>query len=129
MRVIVYSLDGENVIVEVPGSLTIEQILELPRIPKDAKVLDDSELPDRYFRGAWKHGASLSIDMAKAKEIHMAKIKESINIKIKDVNSDAEAKALRDIPSKLNLDQAQTPEQLKAMVPAEIQDALRKNGR
>lgn len=102
-------------------------------------VIDDKSIPeDRYFRNAWSHdGKSLNIRMDVARDIHRDKMRAARAKKweaadaaynIADESGDASAKkaaaarrqALRDITKHPGIDAAQTPEELRAVWPAEI---------
>lgn len=143
MKVIVYPLN-DTVAVEIIGhGYTVDDVL--PRCPAGAVVIEDSQLPqDRYFRGAWALGqGAVNVNMVKARDIHVAKLKEKREKKLKDLDiewskalgqkkqkdaDDIEAKrqALRDFPVTLKpqIDAAQTPEALKAIIPQDLADVL-----
>lgn len=89
-------------------------------------------IPDRYFRNAWaKEGEGLAVDMAKAREIQMTKIRHARDAKLRalDIRQLAgedvqdEKAVLRDLPQTFKLDGATTPEELKVLWPAELADA------
>ncbi|MBI3452413.1 MAG: hypothetical protein HY057_06195 [Rhodospirillales bacterium] len=92
---------------------------------------------DKTFRQAWTQDAAggVSVDMAKARAIHMDRIRSARNMALdrldklytraRGQNKQAEAEAvesqrqmLRDIPQTLDLSMAGTPEALKALWPA-----------
>lgn len=111
-------------------------------VPTDAteiKVIDESALPaNRKFRDAWVSGdAEAAVDMAKARVIHMNRIREVRNDELKkeDINfqralesEDASAKtsvankkqALRDIPQTFDLSGASTSDELDALWPEDL---------
>lgn len=111
---------------------------DLPPDTPDAKVLDQSDLPDRTFRNAWKdYGDSIGIDMAAAREIHKEKLRQlrapklaalDIEYQRADENGDAvkkadiaaQKRALRDVTRLPEIDAAQTPEELKAVMPESL---------
>ena len=98
------------------------------------------DLLDRYFRAAWRYNAAsgASVDMTKARAIHMDKIRLVRNeelvkkdvpfmraVEAGDASAQAtiatEKQALRDIPATFDITtDAGTPEQLKAKWPAEL---------
>ena len=105
------------------------EVLELEAVPTD-----------RYFRNAWTHVATarnaghIAVDMDKAREIHRdvlrrqrAPLLASADVdyvkadEAEDVAKKAEIRAykqaLRDVPADPRIDAAQTPEELKAIVP------------
>lgn len=101
-------------------------------IPEDAtEVMDVDTIPeDRYFRNAWDIvDSKMVVDMPKAAEIHMTKIKSARNLKLKELDKrmygaekDIERQALRDLPVNIDLSKATTPEELKAIWPTELGD-------
>lgn len=113
-------------------------------IPSDATNVQElpsdwSAPPDRTFRGAWvQSGKVISIDMLKAREIHRANLRQlrSPLLAVLDaayLQADeqgdlvmkaaiaAKKQALRDAPSDPQIEQATTPDELKAVIP----DALK----
>lgn len=111
------------------------------------EVVDSREpgvLPaDRTFRDAWKRGAGrVEVDMPKARAIQMARIRKARDARLREMDdetfrleglrrlgrvSDADLLAheqakqrLRDIPQEIDLEAAQTPEELKALWPADL---------
>lgn len=92
------------------------------------KEIAEVDIPsDRYFRAAWKLDGSLKVDMDKARTIHMGKIRESRNKRLDELDKrkygseyDAERQSLRDIPTSFDLSAAKTPEELKALWPANL---------
>lgn len=97
------------------------------------KIIDDSGLPDdRYFRSAWKHDDGIvSIDMDKARNIHMDKIRkardaalEVLDVEtLKGIDVQKEKQVLRDLPQTVDLTKADTPDELRAIWPEEIKDS------
>lgn len=93
------------------------------------------ELTDRTFRNAWKaNSRRIEVDMPKAREIHRANLRllrtpmlEVLDTEYlrADESGDQQAKrqiaarkqALRDMPADPAIDSAQTPEELKAVLP------------
>lgn len=108
-------------------------------VPKDAVSVcahDASELPqDRTFRNAWTHdGEQVCVDMPKARQIHLENIRRARAPELDRLDkewmkamgqkrmADADAfeamrQSLRDIPQVLDVNMAQTPEDLKALWP------------
>ena len=91
------------------------------------KEISKSDLPkDRYFRDAWK--SDLSVDMDKARDIHMENIRIKRDERLKELDietlrgNDVQAKKqkIRDIPSTFDLTKADTPEKLKKLWPKEL---------
>lgn len=118
----------------------------VPADATDVSVCEESDVPsDRTFRNAWcratavsdpawRLGAVIGVDRAKAEQLHMDRIRRvrdrelaklDIEYQRADERGDASAKAdvaarkqwLRDIPQTFDLSKAQTPEALKAMWP------------
>jgi len=104
-----------------------------------AREISTADLPsDRYFRNAWKDdGVTIDIDMVKAQPIHMKWIRKARDAKLKELDIDfmraveasdtveqkriADLKqVLRDIPQNFDLARVTTPEDLKALWPAEL---------
>jgi hypothetical protein len=81
---------------------------------------------DRTFRDAWK--PDLTVDMPKARAIHMDRIrvvrdKELARLDIEQLKGSdvaAQKQALRDIPQTFDLTAATTPDDLKALWPADL---------
>lgn len=81
---------------------------------------------DRTFRDAWHHdGEKITVNMDKARDIHMQRIRFSRNEKLKELdvetfrgkNVQAEKQVLRDLPQTFDLTKAKNPEELKALWP------------
>lgn len=112
-------------------------------IPEDAtniqEVDENDILDDRTFRDAWKQETNgrLVIDMPKAREIHMNRIRIARELTLKrldleymraDEAGDMEEKGnvvdkkqvLRDLPETFKLETYTTPEALKAAWPPEL---------
>ena len=100
------------------------------------KDIDISSISaDRTFRDAWElNGDVVSVNMPKARAIHMNRIRTLRNEKLKDLDVDyimaMEAsdqtkmdeiavlkRTLRDIPKTFDLSVAKTPEELKNLMP------------
>lgn len=102
----------------------------------DFQIVHVSELPqDRYFRNSWKYeNGKVSVDMAKAKDFHLSKIREARDRQLEKLDKDfnkyfgqkkqqladqveAQRQQLRDIPQTFDLSQANSPKELKALWP------------
>lgn len=110
--------------------------------PKEAvsvRAHDVSELPPhREFRNAWTHdGVTLSVDMPKARVIHMDRIRRARKPELERLDVEwmramgkkdqaaadtfeAQREALRQIPQVFDLNMATTPEELRSMWPASL---------
>lgn len=129
--IIVYPVPKEH-LERAFGWLTDTEYEALIRkgVPDDAVTITKDDLPqDRYFRNAWiVSDEKIDIDMDKAREIHMEKIRiardealEVLDIEtLKGIDVQAEKQVLRDIPQTFDLSKAQTPEELKALWPEEL---------
>lgn len=141
-KIIIYENGGNlHVVIPAPDFLknkdALNRIIEKD-IPSDAdyEIINSEDLPsDRTFRSAWiQDGASIKIDMPKARTIHMDTIRverdkqltktdEKLLRAIEDgIDTDSlkeKRQALRDIPQTLDLGIAQTPEELKGLWPFE----------
>ena len=111
----------------------------VPAMPDGVKceAISTADIPtDRAFRDAWiQEGASIKIDMARARKIHMEKIQISLDKKLdetqktllldQELGNDttalkAERQRLRAIPKNFDLEKAQTPEELKDLWPLDL---------
>lgn len=105
----------------------------------DGQLVDHSLAPsDRTFRNAWKlDGGAIGVDMVKARELHRNKLRELRKPKLEALDVEyqradekgdtAEKKrvadkkqALRDVTADPAIEAAQTPEALKAVMPAAL---------
>ncbi|MDZ4347906.1 MAG: hypothetical protein U1E51_36325 [Candidatus Binatia bacterium] len=102
----------------------------------NARVVDEIDIPtDRTFRNAWEDNVGVKVNMPKAREIHREHLRalrrplfEQNDLVLRDALLDgdtikqAEAittrDALRDVTDDPGIQAAQTPEALKAAVPA-----------
>jgi len=97
-----------------------------PRYVTDEEV--DAAFSDETFRDAWIDDNGIKVDMAKARGIHMDRIRHARNEKLKELDietmkgSDVQSQkqVLRDLPQTLNLSVAKTPEELKAIWPDQL---------
>ena len=135
---IVYPAEKKD-LEKVFGDLTDEQFenhiwtKSVPESAINARYLDDSEIiTDRYFREAWEDDGSLTINLNKARTIHMDNLKVIRNEKLNDLDTEylkmlekggdtkhiAEQKQLlRDMPTLYNLDEITNLEELKNFKP------------
>lgn len=109
---------------------------DVPPWATNVTVIDHADLPvDRYFRNAWKFDAGkIGHDMDKCREIHRTKLREMREPKMKKLDADymradeqgdvstkrliaSQKQALRDVTKAPEIDAAQTPEELKAVLP------------
>lgn len=116
----------------------------VPAGTADAAVCDLADIPaDRTYRGAWKlAGDGLDVDMPKAREIHMGRIRaardaELLRLDIPQQRAlvakddaevrrlEAEKQALRNIPQTLDLTVATTPAELKVIWPEKLATTAR----
>lgn len=105
------------------------------------RITDKTNIPnDRTFRNAWTDDnptETVDVHIEKARDIHMNKIRELRNKKLEQLDLKymradeagntqlkqqiaAQKQALRDIPQNFDLATAQTPEELKELLPAEL---------
>lgn len=140
---------GTRVLLAEKGKLSLsateQDVLAFIRAkdaPKDAvtvTVHDVSELPqDRTFRNAWTHdGVNMSVNMPKARTIHLDRIRAVRKSALERLDADwmkatgqgrvadaatieSQRQVLRDLPQTLPVDQCTTPDELKALWPAEL---------
>ena len=108
-----------------------------------ARIEDVAFPADRDFRPGWVRGADkIDVDMRKAHTIHMDRIRavrdqllaESDIAMLKAIEAGdaaeeskikAERQKLRDIPQSFDLSGAKSPDELRALWPAELSDAAR----
>jgi hypothetical protein len=117
----------------------VRRIMEkdVPSTAREALIIDDSLIPaDRTFRAAWTRdvGRLVSIDMSKAREIHRDRMRSARGPKLRELDvayqrADeagdidqkrtiaAEKQTLRDITAHPDIDNAMTPDALKAIWP------------
>ena len=138
--------DGGVSIMETVGKATPEEcIAKWPTEDQDAVVsvtpIDNNAIPSvRTFRDAWKvNGKSVDHDMAKARDIQMARIRHERDMVLvaKDTEAiiaigrgdqaaaarvETEKQKLRDLPQAVqaDVDAARTPDELKAVWPREL---------
>lgn len=139
MKRIIYTVDGQTRIVIPAGEPTSDEELTAlaeQLVPSGVpyRIVDATEIPtDRYFRNAWKD--DLSVDMVKARNIHRDKLralrapkldKLDVEYMRADEAGDAAKKTdiatkkqqLRDVTADPAIEAAATPEDLKAVRPA-----------
>lgn len=111
-------------------------------ITRIVKTTADNITQDRLFRPAWKFTSdtddNLTIDMPKARTIHMERIRRKRNEELVKLDSEqlrhadnptelqkvkTEKQRLRNIPQTFDLSSAATPEQLKNLWPSKLTKA------
>lgn len=120
--------DGVAVRVPVPG-MTIDDLMVNAG---EARIVEDSQLPDREFRDAWTFEGK--VDLAKAKEIWKRKIRLIRDQKLKDLDVKwmqamergeikiaaaiaSQKQVLRDLTEREELTQATSLEEIKSFWP------------
>jgi len=130
MKVIAFTeLDGSvTYVTPVDKTKTLAEVVA-KSVPDgiEYKIIEAADLPqDRYFRNAWCiEGGKVVVDMPKARDVHMKEIRKKRDAKIKVLDIEtmkgldvqAEKQVLRDLPAKIDLTTAETPEDLKAIWP------------
>lgn len=103
----------------------------------DYEIVDRNTIfKDRTFRNAWvKNRRTVEVDMPKARDIHMGRIREARDKELDDSDRELareleqgpaskalkdKRKFLRDIPQNLDLDLVDTPEALKKVWPVDL---------
>jgi hypothetical protein len=150
MKVITYTRFDGGLSIVIPAlnaqrkNETDDEFIERIRnkdVPKDATsvhVIDAFKVPsDRTFRNAWK--SDLTVDMLKAREIHRNHLRQmrapllqtlDVEYQIADEQEDITKKrrialkkqALRDVTIDPAIEEAKTPEELKAVVPTVLKN-------
>lgn len=133
-RIIVDNTDGTVTILNPSKrvTLSIEEIAAKDSGGKPYQIVDDSEIPNREFRGAWRAsltGVGITVAMGRARDIHMARIRVVRNDRLdaldkqqlQHIDVEDEKQALRDIPDTFDLSGARTPEELSALWPVELE--------
>lgn len=133
MKRIVYTRPDGGVSVIIPtGAVDLAAVLtrDLPADAVDWYECDASDIPpDRTFRDAWKiEGGKPAVDMSKARTIHMDRIRKVRDRELAKLDVEqlkgrdvaAQKQKLRDIPQTFDLTVAATPDELKALWPAEL---------
>lgn len=111
-----------------------EEFVKEKLIPENAQnitYVSDAEIPkDKTFRNAWDIvDGKITVDLPKARQVHMAKIRYARNKKLneldvetlKGVDVQDQKQVLRDIPQTFDLTIAQTPDELKALWPEQLE--------
>ena len=140
MRRIIYTRPDDGVSIVCPALDTDEGLAAAQvKLPADAinpKVVEFSAIPqDRTFRNAWQQNETLvQHEMVKAREIHRERLRQmrvplfaANDIAIRDAQLEGDAaalaaavtrrNALRDVTADARIEAAQTPEELKAVLP------------
>jgi hypothetical protein len=139
--------DGSvSIMVLISAEAAVEN--EIAKWPADVqakvvsyRVIEDDKIPaDRSFRNAWtddNETPTVDINMEKARDIHLNRLREirakkfdelgfpkrlhpSIEDAIVDVETKEKLQALRDFTKNIDLSVAETPEELKAIMPEEL---------
>lgn len=122
------------------AALDVLLVTDVPAVATSVSIVDVSELPtSRVFRDAWEHqGRAVAVNMAKAREIHMGRIRVSRDralvhldiafqraLEADDKTQQREVagqkQTLRDLPQTFALSGAETPEALEALWPAGLE--------
>lgn len=132
---------GVYMLSPAPG-VTLEYVLanDVPPGYTDARIVDESILPeDRQYRGAWKdNGASVGIDLEKAKAVHKETLKREVLSKSKKLEEEiavaevfgtqqevnaltAKKNKIKNDAKALNLNSITTIEDLKAAWPVDLE--------
>lgn len=135
----IYEGTGQFAIDDEGNSYEVQRFKEIKQ--RAWRIVNVDKIPfDRTFRNAWTDDnptETVDVDMVKAKDIHMEKIKKAreekflemgfpvkLNPELEEATISKETKdklkALRDIPQKLDLSKADTPEKLKAIWPEQL---------
>lgn len=148
MKRIIYTQDNGILAVIIPSpewNGTIEELAARDVSEgKTFKIVDADKIPnDRSFRAAWEEGTIVTpvkINMNKARNIHMDRIRVSRDDKLSELDTEEmlarrgghpqgkteqdvwnEKQALLDLPQSFDLSGATTPKELKALCPSELQ--------
>jgi hypothetical protein len=113
----------------------VDRTAGLARPIKGFRRIDEIEVPtDRTFRNAWKDTGMIEVDMLKARELLLEKLRIARTQKLSELDADwmkatgqgdkaeaekveAERQKLRDLPETVGVELAETPEDLKALWP------------
>lgn len=142
---IVYTRPDGGVSIVVPsdvvGAADIQALIArvVPSDSTNVRVVDVAEVPsDRIFRNAWEDdGVEVKPNMVKAAVIHMGRIRAVRNVEIEKLDVpqmtaisksdivraaaiETQKQKLRDLPKTFILTGAKTPDELKALWPAEL---------
>lgn len=109
---------------------------DVPADASNVRVVDRATIPlDRTFRNAWTH--NLTVDMAKAREIHRNKLRDMrapklVALDLEYMRADergdtlekqriaARKQELRDVTADPAIEAARTPEELKIVIPISL---------
>ena len=141
----VFMNDGTVTVLSVPATTgTIEQskwyAKNIDTILSYSTVTNDAEISDRTFRNAWEANQSrdgIKVNMTKARDIHMDKIRIMRDKKLDQLDVDymraqeqgnttlineiiAEKDRLRDLPATFDLSVAGSATELKALWPSNL---------
>ena len=134
MKIIYEDFEGLHVVIPSPDWAGTLEELAKSVAPEDCQIVEDDIIPaDRTFRNAWKAGGGgIAVDLDKAKQIWADKLRlerkplfEKNDIALMDAvtSGDTAAKqaaiemrdALRDLPEHPDIENAATPDELKAL--------------
>ncbi len=145
MDYIIYTQPNGVAAIVVPApdtGLTIEEVAArtVPSGAAYSVVAADAIPAERTYRNAWVvTGDVIDVDMPKAREIHRGTIRQARDPKLAALDIEfqrcleygedtsaivAQKEALRDAPQDPAIDLAQTPEELKAVWPAVLEEPL-----
>lgn len=137
-RIIYTDTSGQLCVVHPGTGVSLDLILakDIPAGATNVQIVDSSVIPsDRTFRNAWKaQGAKVEVDMVKAREIKRdslrilrAPLLAALDIEYQRADEEgnvaakaeiaAKKQALRDVTEDPALEAAQTPEELKTVLP------------
>lgn len=140
MERIIYARPDGGVSIIVPAGTLEEARKDVPADASDVVECGAADIPaDRTFRDAWVRDMTpgpmaATVDMAKARSIHMGRIREARNARLPNLDVslsravgrsdqmevqriEAERQALRDLPQTFDLSGATTPDDLAALWP------------
>lgn len=130
MRIVFKNQDGSCGVI-IPAADwegTLEELAEKD-VPEGLswRLCNLEDIPsDRAFRDAWTDDNltnTVDVDMVKARDIHMGRIRDARDMKLKELDVEtmrgldvqAQKQLLRDIPQNLDLTTATTPDELKSI--------------
>ena len=140
-RVLIVKSDGAVEIMEVMAELEADALVKWKALGINAAVyvshreIAELSIPtDRIFRNAWEDNDGIKVNMPKAREIHKNKLRELRKPLLEALDMDymradeqndqakkneiaTKKQALRDVTDDKAIESAQTPEQLKAVIP------------
>lgn len=126
MKQVLCKLKNGDITLDIPGqNIDINELKKICEAREDvisARIIDVADLPkNRLFRDAWadiSNSPKIDIDENKAKEVHLARIRESRNAQLEELDAkqlrhiadadklkliENEKQRLRDIPQSFDL--------------------------